>query len=234
MHLFYTPDINSDNYTLNQEESRHCTKVLRLSEDDIIYLTDGLGNLYKTKIIDANPKKCKVQVVKTKHNYQKRDYYLHVAIAPTKNMDRLEWFLEKATEIGIDEITPIITENSERRIVKHERIFKKITSAVKQSLSAYHPKLNQLKTYKEFMAGCNFDGNKFIAHCYNYNLEHLKNKAESKTKVLILIGPEGDFSKKEVQTAIDNNFEEILLGKSRLRTETAGIVAVNIINLLNS
>ncbi len=232
MKLFYTPDISSDIYTLNEKESKHCTKVLRLKTNDIIYLTDGKGNLFKTKIIDDNNKKCSVKIIETQKNYNKQNYYLHIAIAPTKNIERFEWFLEKATEIGINEITPLLTDNSERKIIKPERLEKKITSAIKQSLKAYCPKLNKLTKFNDFITNHN-NTNKFIAHCYSEKLTHLKNINKNLKNVTILIGPEGDFSLNEIKLAKTNNYTEITLGKSRLRTETAGIVACNLINFLN-
>jgi len=232
MKLFYTPDIKSNTYTLGENESKHCIKVLRLKINDKIYLTDGNGNLFTTKIIDDNPKKCSVKIIETKKDYNKHNYFLHIAIAPTKNIERFEWFLEKATEIGINEITPILTENSERKIIKPERLIKKITSAVKQSLKTYHPKLNELTKFDDFIKN-NKTAQKYIAHCYNDKLSHLKDIYKQNSDTVILIGPEGDFSLNEIKTATENNFTEITLGKSRLRTETAGIVACNLINFLN-
>jgi len=232
MKLFYTPDINSNIYTLNEIESRHCIKVLRLKINDKIYLTDGKGNLFTTQIIDDNQKKCTVKIIETQKNYNKRNYYLHIAIAPTKNIERFEWFLEKATEIGIDEITPLLTENSERKTIKPERLNKKITSAVKQSLKAYHPKLNELTKFNDFLK-TNTNPQKYIAHCYSDKLPHLKKIYKKNQKTTILIGPEGDFSLNEIKLASEHGFTEITLGKSRLRTETAGIVACNLINFLN-
>lgn len=232
MKLFYTPDINSETYTLNEEESKHCIKVLRLKAKDNIYLTDGKGCIYKTEILCDNPKKCSVKVIDKLLEHNKRNYYLHIAIAPTKNIERFEWFLEKATEIGIDEITPIICENSERKIIKSERLEKKITSAVKQSLNAYRPKLNQLVNFYDFLKKDHLE-NKYIAHCYSDKITHLSKIYPPHEKALILIGPEGDFSLNEVKLAKENNFNEINLGNSRLRTETAGIVACNLINFIN-
>ena len=232
MNLFYTPDITPDFYLLNETESKHCVKVLRLRNEDKIFLIDGRGGFYKAEIIDDNPKKCLVKIIETKKEYNKRDFYVHIAIAPTKNIDRFEWFLEKATEIGIDEITPIICQHSERKVIKPERLNKVITSAIKQSLKAYHPILNNIIKFDDFIKK-DFQGNKFIAHCYNNNLMSLKNAATGKKDVIILIGPEGDFSIDEVKKAVDNDYTEISLGKSRLRTETAGVVACHTINLLN-
>ncbi|RZK15352.1 MAG: 16S rRNA (uracil(1498)-N(3))-methyltransferase, partial [Flavobacterium sp.] len=151
MHVFYTPDISSNIYTLNEEESKHCSKVLRLTKGDKVHLIDGRGGLYKAEIIEAGKKNVQLQVLETKLEFGKRNHHLHIAIAPTKNIDRLEWFLEKATEIGIDEITPIICDRSERKIIKEDRLEKVITSAVKQSLTAYHPKLNRAISFQNFI-----------------------------------------------------------------------------------
>jgi 16S rRNA (uracil1498-N3)-methyltransferase len=199
---------------------------------DEIILVDGKGNLYKTRIVKPEAKRCEVEIFDTIHEFEKRNFYLHIAIAPTKNIERFEWFLEKATEIGIDEITPILCEHSERKVINHERLEKIIVSAMKQSVKAYLPKLNQLITFKQFIQQ-NTDGEHFIAHCNNKEMNHLKDKAATKVKTTVLIGPEGDFSPNEVSLALQNNYKEISLGKSRLRTETAGVVACDIINIIN-
>ncbi|MFC2137667.1 16S rRNA (uracil(1498)-N(3))-methyltransferase [Bacteroidota bacterium] len=231
MHLFYTPDITKNFYTLNEIESKHCNKVLRLKPNDIIYLTDGKGNLHKSKIIENELKKCKVEIIEILKEYNKRPYKLHIAIAPTKNIDRFEWFLEKATEIGVDEITPIICQHSERKTVKIERMHRIIQSAMKQSIKAYLPKINDITDYESVLkSSINY---KYIAHCQNNTLPHLKTVYFKENDAFILIGPEGDFSPYEVQLANNNNFTEISLGKNRLRTETAGVVSCQIINLLN-
>lgn len=232
MHLFYTPDLKGKIYTLEESESKHCVRVLRLNVNDQIQLIDGAGGFYTAKIIDANPKKCSIEVISEKKEFGKRDYYLHIAIAPTKNNDRFEWFLEKATEIGIDEITPILCEHSERKVIKEDRFEKIIISAVKQSIKAYRPILNHLTPYSEFITS-NFNGDKFIAHCEENEKKLLKTNYIKKNNALILIGPEGDFSPNEILLARNNNFQEISLGESRLRTETAGVVACHTINLLN-
>ncbi|MDA3953440.1 MAG: 16S rRNA (uracil(1498)-N(3))-methyltransferase [Bacteroidales bacterium] len=233
MHLFYTPDLSSNLYTLNEIESKHCIKVLRLNTNDEIQLIDGKGGFYSAKIIDSNPKKCIVEITDTKKEFGKRNHYLHIAIAPTKNIDRFEWFLEKATEIGIDEITPIICEHSERKSIKPERLEKIIISAVKQSIKAYKPKLNNLTTYNDFI-NQNTDCKKYIAHCEENKKFQLKNIYNKDENALILIGPEGDFSTEEIVQAKQNAFYEISLGESRLRTETAGMVACHTINLINN
>ena len=232
MHLFYTPDLKDNLYILNETESKHCIRVLRLNTNDQIKLIDGKGGFYTAKIIDPNSKKCSIEIIETKKEFGKRNHYLHLAIAPTKNMDRFEWFLEKATEIGIDEITPIICEHSERKILKPDRLEKIIVSAIKQSIKAYKPKLNDLTNYRDFIEQ-NFNGIKYIAHCEDNQKKLLKNNYNKGQNAIVLIGPEGDFSPEEIEKARNNNFTEISLGESRLRTETAGVVACHTINLLN-
>jgi len=232
MNLFYTPDINSNSYTLSEEESKHCIRVLRLKEGDIIQLIDGAGGFYSAKILDANPKKCEVEITEIKKDFGKRNYYLHLAVAPTKNIERFEWFVEKATEIGIDEITPIKCEHSERTIVKTERLNKVAVSAMKQSVKAYLPKINEMVSFDQFIKQ-DFSGQRFIAHCFDLPKQSLKTVYQKNKNALILIGPEGDFSKAEVDLAHKNNFQEISLGNSRLRTETAATVACHTINLVN-
>lgn len=240
MHLFYTPDINTDQYTLNEEESKHCVRVLRLTIGDRIVLIDGKGGLYDAEITLDHPKRCEVKIITKKKEVGKRSYQLHVAIAPTKHMDRLEWFAEKATEIGIDELSLLNCQHSERVIVKTERLEKVLVSAIKQSVKAYLPKLNEVTDFKKFIAATiDFKGQKFIAHCYptqNKEVEklHLKEQYKLKQNALILIGPEGDFSVEEVKLAMDNGFQEISLGTSRLRTETAALTACLTVHILNS
>ena len=232
MQIFYAPDISGNTYTLNEEESKHCIRVLRLETGDEITIVDGKGGLYKTRIAKPEPKRCQVEVFETITEFEKRNHYLHIAIAPTKNIERFEWFLEKATEIGIDEITPLLCERSERKVINNERLEKIIVTAMKQSIKAYLPKLNQMVSYKQFIQNNN-DGDQFIAHCNSRELNHLKNSIHPKQKTTILIGPEGDFSLNEVLLALQNSYAEIGLGSSRLRTETAGIVACHIANLIN-
>lgn len=246
MHLFYTPDLNGEFYSLNEEESRHCLKVLRLARGDTIHLTDGRGNLFETVIIEAKDKKCLVQVKsnillsdkrqttndKLQFAYGKRNYRLHLAIAPTKNIDRLEWFLEKATEIGIDEITPLICEHSERRQLRTDRLKKVITSAMKQSLKAWHPVLNEAVDFKLFVSGDRNPG-KFIAYITD-GVPTLSQVYRKGTDTTILIGPEGDFSPAEVDLAVNCGYQTVSLGDSRFRTETAGIIACHTVFLMNT
>lgn len=231
MALFYVPNLASGN-VLPEEESQHAVRVLRLQVDDFITVVDGVGGYYNAKIIHPHPKHCAFEITDTTLGYGKRDYKLHIAIAPTKNIERLEWFIEKATEIGIDEITPLICRFSERRIVKEERLQKIIVSASKQSVKAYFPKLNPLCTFDDLMKN-HQASQKFIAHCYEEDKKLLQNEIVKSSNVLILIGPEGDFSKEEIHQAISHNFIQVSLGTSRLRTETAGVVASNTVALVN-
>jgi 16S rRNA (uracil1498-N3)-methyltransferase len=236
MHLFYTPDINTEIYTLTEEESKHAIRVLRLVKGDIIQLIDGKGNLFQAEVADDHPKRCTVHVIDVQKEYHKRAIHLHIAMAPTKNMERTEWFLEKAVELGLDEFTPLQCEHSERVIVKTERLHKIVVSAMKQSIKAYEPVLNELVTFPKFIkALAVFEGEKFIAHCERDQQQPslLKNSYSKGANALILIGPEGDFSAQEITLALENGFQEISLGKSRLRTETAALAACHTINLLN-
>ena len=233
MQLFYNPDINaaSETFAFDKEESKHIVKVLRKSEGDILHVTNGLGNLFHTEIILASDKKCTVKINQTE-TQKPTDFYLHLAVAPTKMNDRFEWFLEKATEIGIHEITPIICEHSERKVIKTERFDKIIQSAMKQSLQYFLPKLNEPMSFKEFI-NKNHDGTLFIAHCEETDKKLLKEAIVPKEKYTILIGPEGDFSEKEIETALQNNYIPVSLGNTRLRTETAAVVACHSIVFSN-
>jgi len=230
MSLFYVPSLTVP--VLPEEESQHAVKVLRLQVGEEITVVDGAGGLYKARITNPHPKHCSFEITETILEYGKRDYRLHIAIAPTKNMERLEWFIEKATEIGIDEITPVICRYSERKIVKAERLEKIIISAAKQSLKAYFPKLNPQCSFDELMK-THQASQKFIAHCYEEDKRLLQNEITKASDVLILIGPEGDFSKEEVQKALSLGFIPVSLGNSRLRTETAGVVACHTVSLRN-
>ncbi len=232
MHIFNIEKSNSQTIKLSEEESKHAIKVLRLKICDLVHLIDGEGGFYLAKLISDNSKSCQFSVIEKHENYHKMPYFLHIAIAPTKNIERLEWFLEKSTEIGISEITPLLCEHSERKIVKNDRLERVIVSAAKQSVKAFFPKLNSLQEFN-LLVTSKFDGEKYIAHCNKQDLPLLKNVISLKGKSLILIGPEGDFSPKEVSFALENGFKEISLGTSRLRTETAGIVACDTVSILN-
>ena len=232
MHIFYTPEINSNSLILSEEESKHCIKVLRLDTGSLLHLVDGRGGFYDALIEDPHPKRTKLKIIKKIDDFGKRNHYLHIALAPTKNIERVEWFLEKATEIGIDEITPIICDRSERKEVKIDRLNKVITSAVKQSIKAFHPQLNEPIRFSDFVAKSKND-QKFIAHCMEDAKVTIKDKLKPGGNYLVMIGPEGDFSPLELQTALTNDFIPISLGDSRLRTETAALEACFEINFLN-
>ncbi len=240
MHLFYTPDLTAESYTLNEEESKHCIRVLRLKPTDRISLIDGKGGMFIAEIVSDHPKRCEVKIITGEKEVGKLPYDLHIAIAPTKNMDRLEWFTEKATEIGIDQITLLNCEHSERVIVKPERIEKVLISAMKQSKRAYLPHLNDMVGFIKFIDhSSSLKGLKFIAHCHPpINNEgkkpHLKHLYSGNQAAIVLIGPEGDFSTEEVAYAVKNGFKEISLGNSRLRTETAALTACLTIHIVNS
>ncbi len=233
MQLFYNPLISETekSFVFDKEESKHIIKVLRKKERDILFVTNGLGSLFKTEIALASDSKCTVTILSLEKQEPSK-YHLHLAVAPTKMNERYEWFLEKATEIGIQEITPIICEHSERKIIKTDRFQKIIESAVKQSLHFYIPKLNEPISYRDFLKK-EFNGQKFIAHCEETDKKTLKSQIKKENDILILIGPEGDFSVKEIQMALDNKFIPVSLGSTRLRTETAAIVACHSVNFLN-
>ena len=232
MHIFYTPDISGKTYTLDETESKHCVRVLRLQKGDGITLVDGRGGFYSAEIEEPNPKRCAVKVIKEEQNFGLRNFQVQVAIAPTKNIERIEWFLEKATEIGINRVTPLLCRYSERKDIKNERLEKVTVSAMKQSLKAYLPRLDELTKFTDFIHQP-FDGQKFIAHCEEQHRDLLKDVVKPGKSYLILIGPEGDFSTEEIKMAIDAGFQPVSLGDSRLRTETAGVVACHTFNLLN-
>lgn len=228
MHVFYTPDIQTKP-ELPEEEAQHCVRVLRLSAGDEITLTDGKGNFYRAEITASTNKRCLVKVLETIPQEPLWSGHLHIAMAPTKNMDRNEWFAEKATEIGFNELTFLNCRFSERKVIKMERIEKIVVSAIKQSLKARLPKLNGMTDFDKFITQ-EFEGQKFIAHCYEGEKPLLKNVMKPGEDALVLIGPEGDFSEEEVAKAIEKGFQPISLGKSRLRTETAALVATMVVN----
>lgn len=232
MNIFYCPEILNGQFFLDKEESGHAVRVLRMKDGDELNIVDGKGGFYKAKITDANPKQCSYEIVEKKENFGKRDFYLHIAIAPTKSFDRTEWYLEKATEIGIDEITFLNTENSERKVVKQERAEKVVISAMKQSVKAFLPEVKEMTDYKKFIKSVSAEI-KYIAHCHDDEKQKLKDVLQNHKNILILIGPEGDFSEAEVKLANENGFISVSLGESRLRTETAAVAACHTVNLLN-
>lgn len=233
MQIFYAPGIKSDSYTLDEMESRHCIRVMRMTRGSGVKLIDGNGNLYEGEISDPDPKKCIIKIKEVKYGFEKKNYRLHIAISPLKNTDRFEWFIEKSVEIGLDEITPIICKLTEKQSVKLERTENIIISAMKQSLKAFKPVINEPVSFEEFIKQSD-NSVKMIAHCRNQpvriKISEACNKGES---VTIMVGPEGDFSEDEVTSAVDNGFKPVHLGNSRLRTETAGIAACHSIYFIN-
>ena len=233
MQLFYNPNINeaTENFSFDKEESKHIIKVLRKKDTDILHVTNGLGFLFTTEITLASDSKCTVKII----SFEKADpskSRLHLAVAPTKMNDRYEWFLEKATEIGIQEITPIICDHSERKVINNERFDKILLAAMKQANELYLPKLNPAITFKEFMNLQN-DDIKYIAHCEETDKKTLKSVLQPNQNITMLIGPEGDFSQKEITLALSNDYIPVSLGNTRLRTETAAIVACHSVVFVN-
>ncbi|NND62401.1 MAG: 16S rRNA (uracil(1498)-N(3))-methyltransferase [Flavobacteriaceae bacterium] len=225
MNLFYLSSISekSDHIIFDKDESRHIGKVLRKQEGDTLYLTNGRGFLFTAELSSVTPKRCEAKILMADFNAP-LPYFLHLAVAPTKLNDRFEWFLEKATEIGISEITPILCDNSERKVIKLERFEKIIQSAMKQSLRTYLPKINKLTPFNEFIETQNAENNvKLIAHCEDGKKQEIRDYVESGSSVVIMIGPEGDFSHKEIEISRENYFNPITLGNFRLRTETAAL-----------
>jgi 16S rRNA (uracil1498-N3)-methyltransferase len=233
MQLFYNPDIDetTESFSFDKEESRHIIKVLRKKDSDILHVTNGLGLLFETEITLASDNKCIVEVLSIKKSPEPK-FRLHLAVAPTKMNDRFEWFLEKATEIGIQEITPVFCDRSERKVINLERFEKIILSAMKQSNETYLPKLNEAISFKEFIKQKN-EGLQLIAHCEETDKKSLKEVLKPNEDVTILIGPEGDFSDKEIALALENNFQPVALGNTRLRTETAAVVACHSVVFFN-
>ncbi|PKV50673.1 16S rRNA (uracil1498-N3)-methyltransferase [Aquimarina sp. MAR_2010_214] len=234
MQLFYNQTLTESSTEINfsREESKHIAKVLRKKEGDQLHITNGHGFLFIACITFSNPSKCiaKIESYKQQHH---RKHRVHLAVAPTKMNDRYEWFLEKATEIGIDEITPVICDHSERKIIKAERFERILQSAMKQSLQCYLPKLNPAITFSEFIQQKNKD-QLLIAHCEETKKQSLKDVVLPQSNITILIGPEGDFSTKEIDAALSSGYTPVTLGETRLRTETAAIVAVHSVAFTNA
>ncbi|MDR0796680.1 MAG: 16S rRNA (uracil(1498)-N(3))-methyltransferase [Tannerella sp.] len=231
MQLFYAPHI-ATHPVLPEEESGHAIRVLRLKAGDEIRITDGHGFFYQTIITNANPKHCEVQIIATQQQTSLWPFQIHIAVAPPKNIDRMEWFVEKATEIGIDAITCLNCRFSERREIKTARLEKILVNAMKQSQKARLPLLTGMTEFQDFISRP-FCGSKFIAHCAPGEKPSLKQVYPCGENALILIGPEGDFSPEEISLATQQGFQAISLGKSRLRTETAAWVACHTIHLIN-
>jgi len=233
MQLFYNPTIDetTESFSFDKEESKHIIKVLRKKDTDILFVTNGLGLLFETEITLASDNKCTVKILSVEKE-KPSSFYLHLAVAPTKMNDRYEWFLEKATEIGIHEITPIICDRSERKVVNTERFEKILLTAMKQSNVLFLPKLNNAISFKEFVKRKN-EGLQLIAHCEETDKKSLKSVLKPNDKVTLLIGPEGDFSEKEIALALENKYVPVSLGNTRLRTETAAIVACHSVVFVN-
>jgi 16S rRNA (uracil1498-N3)-methyltransferase len=235
MQLFYNAklDHSAKQFVFPPDESKHIARVLRKSEGDIVHITNGKGYLFEAEILEPDQKRCKARIISQTKSIPRR-YKLHMVVAPTKMNDRYEWFLEKATEIGVDEITPIICDHSERKTIKLERMERVLQSAMKQSLQTFLPKLNPPISCQEFLESDTSLGFRFIAHCQNGEKMELKRKVIADNDVTILIGPEGDFSKKEIDTSKEKGYIPVSLGRNRLRTETAAIVACTTVAIINN
>jgi 16S rRNA (uracil1498-N3)-methyltransferase len=233
MQIFYAPDITGDTYTLNENESKHCIRVLRMTKGTGVRLIDGKGNLYEGIISNPDSKKCAIDITGIIKDFEKRNYRLHIAISPLKNPERFEWFVEKSVEIGIDEITPLICRNTEKQGIKTERVNNLIISAMKQSIKATKTVLNEPCLFNDFL-NRDFKGSCLIAHCNEtFNRSKISEVYSKNENVLILIGPEGDFNDEEIDSSIEKNFIPVHLGQSRLRTETAGVAACHSIYFIN-
>jgi len=233
MQIFYAPDITGDTYTLDEKESKHIIRVLRKIKGADVRLIDGKGNLYEGIISNPDQNKCIIVITGKVKDFEKRNYRLHIAISPLKNPERFEWFIEKSVEIGIDEITPLICKNTEKPGIKSERVNNLIISAMKQSLKATKTVLNEPSSFKDFIS-MDLKGILMIANCNDSIKRSRISDVYSKNEnALILIGPEGDFSKEEIDSAINREFVPVHLGLSRLRTETAGIAACHSIYFIN-
>jgi len=232
MHIFYQENLINDIVTLSTEESSHLARVLRLRQGQEIGLVDGKGGSAVASLLDVNPKNSMATIIK-RQACPGRPYKLHIAVAPTKNIDRFEWFLEKATECGIEEITPLICEHSERTVVKHDRMHKIVLAAMKQSQRAHLPKLNEALRFKDFVKGFETMHDLYMAHCGSGEKKLFRECYVPGSSAIIMIGPEGDFSHAEIATVADKGARAISLGESRLRTETAALVACMGFNFLN-
>lgn len=234
MQLFFNNSLteHSDVFQFEKNESRHISKVLRKSNGDILHITNGKGWMFEAQILEADIKSVRAKIIKKTFEKDK-EYQLHMAVAPTKSMDRFEWFLEKATEIGVSEITPIVCDNSERKVIKIDRLERIVLSAVKQSLKRYIPKINNAISLDEFLK-TEQNSLKYIAHCAEGNKRNLYHAAPANSNITILIGPEGDFSSNEIEEALMRNYQAVTLGNSRLRTETAALAACHTIALINA
>ena len=229
--IFYCPDMRT-NPQMPESESQHCVRVLRMKEYDTLFITEGKGFFYRAQLLQANPKSCIVSIEEEIPQQKDWNFDLHIAFAPTKNLDRMEWFVEKATEIGIDTFSPLKCRYSERKNINTVRLEKIMVSAMKQSQKSRLPQLDEMIQFDAFIKQP-FAGQKFIAHCYDSIKTPLTQTCKKDLNTLILIGPEGDFSEEEVAKAIEHGFTPISLGESRLRTETAALVACHTVHVIN-
>jgi 16S rRNA (uracil1498-N3)-methyltransferase len=233
MQLFYVPDIKGNTCVMDEGESRHSIKVLRMTMGDKLSFVDGKGNLYEGIISDPDPSGCRISITGVTRNFEKRNYRLHIGISPIKNQERFEWFIEKSVELGIDVITPVICRNTEKPGIRRERLNNIIISAMKQSVKAFRPVLNEPVAFSEFVSS-DFSGRKMIAHCNPaFKRDKIDQVYEKGVDAVILIGPEGDFSEDELTYAFDHEYKSVHFGSSRLRTETAGIAACHSIYFIN-
>jgi 16S rRNA (uracil1498-N3)-methyltransferase len=233
MQIFYAPDITGDTYTLDEKESKHLIRVLRMSRGEDVRLIDGRGNLYEGIISDPNQNKCTIGITGIVKDFEKRNYSLHIAISPLKNHERFEWFVEKSVEIGIDQITPLLCKNTEKPGIKNERVNNLIISAMKQSLKATRTVLNEPKSLKDFISK-DLNGIRMIAHCDDtLERRNVSDVYSRNMNAIMLIGPEGDFSREEIDSVVRRGFIPVHLGTSRLRTETAGVAACHSIYFIN-
>ena len=233
MRLFISNDTSAPYATLQPEESRHCVRVLRMTVGDELWVTSGDGTMCRARLATPDPDNCEVEIVERIENYQPRPFHLHLAVAPTKNNARLEWFVEKAVEIGIDRITPVICDHSERGNLKTDRLDKLALSAMKQSLKATRPLIDPPVKLLDFLQNLNSQFSKFVCYCSGNERHTLRQLYTSGTDALVLIGPEGDFSEREITTALQLGFQPVTLGDSRLRTETAALYATTVLNFMN-
>lgn len=232
MNIFYKPGLLAESHFLDREESDHAARVLRLKKDDPVVIVNGQGDWCEAVLTMVKPGRCEYAAGKVTPEFQKRNYHLSVAVAPTKNADRMEWFLEKATEIGIDSFIPLRCRFSERKVLNTERLRKIAVAAMKQSLKAYLPEIQEMVPFDDFIRQP-LTGDGFIAHCHARDIPHLVQLLQKGGSGTILIGPEGDFSDEEVRMAIQGGYREVSLGNARLRTETAALVACHTVALIN-
>jgi 16S rRNA (uracil1498-N3)-methyltransferase len=233
MNIFYEPDILAGGHVLGREESDHAARVLRLRKGDPVVVVSGKGDWCEAVLTLVQPRHCEFMIKKAVPEFEKRNYHLHLAVAPTKNADRMEWLLEKATEMGIDCFTPLLCRYSERKVLNTGRLKKITVAAMKQSLKAYLPEVYEMTPFDDFIRQP-VKGNGFIAHCHSRHLPHMAKRLLVSGDATVLIGPEGDFSEEEVRLALQYGYQEISLGNARLRTETAALAACHTVALINT